>query len=483
MKLFLFFNFKKTINMNRLKFLLATFVIAAMTLGIYSCDKDEVITLNKGTSKLQSRTTLPTVINGMLHFDTYSEFEDYIQELQELEQDTNHVQLAYQQLGVDLSQELLPNLTFFPVSLRMEQQMPGFTSARKMEENLINAALDVGDTSVFSIISEPYLKSALNMNHSVHIGTRIFKFYENEGLLIILNNDWDKFNTLVSKAADQIISGPNVVFTNRDYSTWEEIYEYDTNGLISGEKDFDGPTVTVAEAPSACDFSDALRKTDLGNGKIRIELPSNDYDIYEWTFEDGSKAFGNPLIIDCSQRTSGMVRLDVWLYDSTVPAGKRRICTGWMQYTCKCGERKSIEKRYQSLNAGGSGKAVRIEASLWVRAGQIGCRSNLYARGAFGIWYPMNWVHTTNGVCVDIQGSIKREQGSGINKECITVNIPLTTKCLQNGQSNASISQTLTQTGEIFHHAGQLNSGQRARLKTGGTWFGFGEDVPRLVLD
>lgn len=47
----------------------------------------------------------------MLHFNTYADFEGYIENLEELENDTNQVIAAYTQLGVDLTQKFLPNLT------------------------------------------------------------------------------------------------------------------------------------------------------------------------------------------------------------------------------------------------------------------------------------------------------------------------------------------------------------------------------------
>ncbi len=134
-------------------------------------------------------------------------------------------------------------------------------------------------------------------------------------------------------------------------------------------------------------------------------------------------------------------------------------------------------------NAGGSGKWVRIDALIWVKAGEIGCSSKLFGKNFLGIVFPLNFLHTTTGVCVDIRGNIKRETITGNVQQCSIVPIPLTTKCLTPGQSNASIEQKLPQQGNIFREAGKLSSGHKARLKVGGTFFGFGEDVARLILD
>jgi len=51
------------------------------------------------------------------------------------------------------------------------------------------------------------------------------------------------------------------------------------------------------------------------------------------------------------------------------------------------------------------------------------------------------------------------------------------------GSPNGSWQNIITQTGKNFIDPGKLSSGHRLRLKTGGTFFGFGVDKPRLVLN
>lgn len=147
--------------MTKSKVLLSIVMGLAILILVSSCLKeDSKIGQN---SSLELRNTVPYVINGMLHFDNYSDFELYIQNLEELENDSNQVKMAYAHLGVDLTQEFLPNLTDHPVALRMEQQMSGFVSARKAEETIINNALNNGDNSVFSIVSDPFLKKCFKL--------------------------------------------------------------------------------------------------------------------------------------------------------------------------------------------------------------------------------------------------------------------------------------------------------------------------------
>lgn len=129
-------------------------------------------------------------------------------------------------------------------------------------------------------------------------------------------------------------------------------------------------------------------------------------------------------------------------------------------------------------NAGGSGKKIRIEAVIWVKDGEIGCRSKHFGKGWVG-WVPLNYIYNTTGIFANITGSFKREVSPG---NCIIVNQPFNEK-QHPGGNNASWQNIIPQPGKNFVDPGKLSSGHRIRLKTGGTFFGFGEDRPRLVLD
>jgi len=257
--------------MNRLKFLTATFVVIAITLGIYSCAKDEVISDQRTFFSVESRTALPSVINGMLHFDTYTDFQTYIANLEELENDTNQVQTAYIQLGVDLNQEFLPNLTDHPVALVIEQQLTGFTSARKAEETTINNALNIGVDTIFSIVSDPYFKSAVNVDSSVHIGTRIFKFFNNGGVVIVLNNNWNMYQSIKSMAYENVVSSNDVFVSNDDKVNWSDIYYFNSNGNISDEKEYTGSDDNVQYHPACILDTTKIIITNLNNGTVRLE--------------------------------------------------------------------------------------------------------------------------------------------------------------------------------------------------------------------
>jgi hypothetical protein len=452
--------------------------ILILHVGFNSCTKDAARDLHLDDRlRLQSRSSNLSVINGMLSFDNYSDFVDFYTDIEARSSDTSEIIDAFTFLNVDLSQELLPNLTFYPVALVEEMGIAGFSSARKLEEDFLNNALNNGDETVLYHIAEPYLKSALNQDYSVHIGTRIFKFFEHDGIVLVLNNDWTLYNAIKHQGFEQISDHINLLVISRDFSLWSDIYELDVNGRPTNEKIFVKPEIEISESPRACDFSNSIRITDLGDGRIRLSLiHTRPNEFYEWTLPDGTIIHGNPLFIDCNQVGGGWVQLDAYVDCPPCPSGRIRKCTGRIEIICRCPARRSKRERYQNLNA--AGRTLRIEASLWVRPNQVGCESRLFARGAFGIWFPMNWVHNTNGVCVDIEGVIKRE----VNNQCIDVTVPFTQNCLPSGSSNAGIDLTIPQAGNTFRNPDKLSSAHRVKFHDS-PWFGFGADVPRLVLD
>ncbi|MCZ2102323.1 MAG: hypothetical protein LC107_12405 [Chitinophagales bacterium] len=128
----------------------------------------------------------------MLSFASMQDFDDFVEDLKSQEQDSSAVIDAFIALGIDTSVEQTINITDYPVCKLMENSFPGFISARRIEEDAINADLNTGGDA-FSIIEDAYLKTALNADMSVHIGTRIFRFFDNGGLVIVLNNDWTAY--------------------------------------------------------------------------------------------------------------------------------------------------------------------------------------------------------------------------------------------------------------------------------------------------
>jgi hypothetical protein len=293
----------------------------------------------------------------------------------------------------------------------------------------------------------------------------------------VLNNNWTAYNIIKNTPFSSIISSSDIYISTRDPSSWGDIYNFNSNGELLTEKELglvSGDT-NVSESPLACLIdSNAIRVTVLNNGQMRIELINGNWDTYTWTFSNNAQTFtGNPIIVPCVG--FGRVFLSVYKKDGPV-----YYCQGSKSYVCNCGVKKEKNQTFDWTNAGGSGKRIRIDATIWVKDGEIGCRSKHFGRNIIGIWVPLNLIYNTTGVCANITGSFVREVSLG---NCTTINVPFNEKCLPNGASNGSVENKISQPGKNFVDPGKLSSGHRIRLKTGGTFFGFGVDRPRLVLD
>ncbi|HRO09808.1 MAG TPA: hypothetical protein PK047_13155, partial [Saprospiraceae bacterium] len=76
-------------------------VLVGFLVLILSCNKDESQNANLQQT-LQTRTSTPSTINGMLSFPTYQDFENYVTNLKNQEQDSTTVRNAFISLGIDL---------------------------------------------------------------------------------------------------------------------------------------------------------------------------------------------------------------------------------------------------------------------------------------------------------------------------------------------------------------------------------------------
>jgi hypothetical protein len=241
------------------------------------------------------------------------------------------------------------------------------------------------------------------------------------------------------------------------------------DGNLLTEKIFTNPVFVISGDIPPCDHIKFTTVTFLDNGQIRFEA-NYPFDLYQWTFSDGSTATGKVVIKSFTQ--DGSVNLIVSVNDPTSPSGKRIICQVNIWFTIKsCGEKRT---RNRELIRTINGQTWRIQASIWVRSGEVGCEMSYRKKGFLGRWWPAS----NRGVCTDLSGTYKRELA---NKSCIDVSAN-GIECLGNGTFPTSISVKIPDVDKIFREPNMLSSGHR--LNVNGTWFGFGlNGVPRLILD
>lgn len=468
--------------MKSLKIMFLLVAAVAMS-AVVSCTKDYSKPEAVGSSEnVEMRFSAPQNVGGMLHFASQSDFWDYVSNLRILEQDASIVLSAYAHLGIETNTESISseaeakqyvrNYTQHPVCLKYERDAQNFVSARQIEEDEINARLAEGDDHVPTLIPDPYLKSALNADYSVRIGSRILKFYDNGGVLIILDGDPATFEATKQLPFESLSSSGQVLVTSRAQIGWDKFYDIGTDGKIGDEKPYEVPHVSVPENVLACDIpSSSIIVTPLANGMVRLEIASAGYDVYEWVFGNGFVAQGNPIMVNCQNLGSAAptVTLSLYMLSPGAPTGRILRCRGTATFQCGCGQWK---RREQELVRTINGQTWRIRAAIWVEPGQAGCSMN-YLRRRFGIWMP--W--TNRGVKTDLMGIYKRELP---NRSCINVNANQMT-ALGNGTFPTTISAIQTDVPTVFRVPNLLNSGHVMNVQ--GTWWGFGITVPRLVLN
>ena len=481
----------------------------------------------------------PTVVNGILTFPSYKDAKDYAKSLEASEQDHAQLNSAYAQLGIDASGETFPNLTDHPVCLMAEQSL-GHTSARKIEENTINALLNQGDDNVFSIVHDPYWKTLLNADQAVRMGNRIYKYYDNGGIAIVLNNDLALFDAIKQKKFDELEAAFNLVVTDELQENWGDFFTLDTEGNVVSEK-------PMHKLRFGVDL-DASGNKSVRNISLVEPATANSTVTFEWKYANGSSFVGrNPnkafaaneaLILtvgngagttDVTEATVLTCYVDNFTitnmgnnsrqfslpgynpttseynigwefsdgqtgtggsvtksfapgsYTATCKAYRKTNGTLACQFTkpfeIKCGNKKQRDKTRIFDNYGGCGQKWKLDCSLWVENGEVG--SSMKYRRRVGI----AWVIWTNqGVCTDVAGKYKREVTSP-SYSCSdkTANKE---KCLGNGTFPTSISATIPEINTVFAKENNnfLNSGHK--IKVNGVWFGLGVDAePRLVLD
>ena len=466
----------------------------------------------------------------MLHFESFGELSAFTTSLESKEADIAQLSSAYTALGINVNAETLPNLTDHPVCLTTETAIGSYTSARKAEEAVINAALDQGDDNINSIIIRPYWKTALNADRAVHIGQRIYKYYDHGGMAIVLNDDWMLYDAIKALPFESLRQSYNLIVTSDARNDWDKYFTFNADGSINAAKQIflprfmavqaadgkrgivnislveskagaatftwtysnnttsvgqnptmtigqnEGLTVTInngsgttttltgAEAILICS-TDNFTITNLTPNQIRFELPgynatTSPYNI-KWVFSDGSTSTSNPVVKTFSSNGTATCQL-FWKHNGQLG------CQFTKSFFVNCGDKKGVN---QTIIRTVSGQKWKLDCSIWVQSGEVGCKTKYLKRVGF-LWLPAN----NQGACSDISGTYRRQVDG-----CTTV-FGSGSKCLGNGTFPTSVSFTIPEINNVFVDPGNLSSGHK--IQVSGTWFGLGVGgVPRLVLN
>ena len=209
-----------------------------------NCSKsNEDLQVTKSNSTLASgregsidpfNTTKVRLNQGMLDFDNYRTYKEIYQNLRAIAKNPEAEQNAYQQLGYVTDSDVESNITDQPVLEKFEKQL-NYVSARKVEENeFFNFLRQGGDPANFkgSFLYNTFLKSLLNQNNEVKIGSRIFKYIDDTKVVIIFNSDFSALQTVRNTPVVELHDSYNVHIW-RKYAENEsefELFERDAEG-------------------------------------------------------------------------------------------------------------------------------------------------------------------------------------------------------------------------------------------------------------
>lgn len=527
--------FTKATNKNVLTdIILSLFIFVCFT----GCKKDlsqEPDSPFSNTIQNRSEESNPTVTHQMLHFNSFADMSAFIQVLKTREADTAQVRIAYTALGINVNAETFPNLTDYPICLRTEQAIGGYLSARKSEETVINTALDNGDDNINSIVIFPFWKTVLNSDYSINIGNRIYKYYDNGGIAIILNNDWTLYNTIKAQTFESLNESFNLIVTSDAREGWDKYFTFNNDESINTEKSIFMPNFT---ATNTTDGKLAISNNSLVETTIGVAT-------FKWIYSDNTTSFGqNPnrtftstealkLIIDNGTGTkdtltdianilacttnyftitylaNNQIRFELPGYNTSDPNNQYTLkwefsdgqtsitnptlntfsapgnatcklfrkndgtlaCYTTKPYTAKCGEKKSAGQTRQYTQCG---QKWKLDGSIWVQTGEVGCKVK-YLKKVLFFWLPAS----NQGACTNLSGTYIREVYNP-NQNCIDITAT-GSYCLGNGTFPTSISYTIPEVPNVFNKPGQLSAG--LGIKVCGVWIGWGYGgFPRLVL-
>ncbi len=528
---------QQALNKAKIKIAFSGILCCIFFSAVLTSCKKELEQNQDGLTIAQDRSEVtPTITHGMLHFNSFADLTSFTQSLQNKEADTAQVRSAYLALGVDVNAEYLPNLTDYPICLLKEQAIGGYTSARKAEEIIINAALDNGDDNINSIVVFPFWKTALNTDRAVHIGNRIYKYYDNGGVSIVLNNDWTLYDAIKAQSFESLRESFNLIVTSDAREGWDHYFTFNTDQSINAEKAVFMPRFVVGTATGG----------NLSITNVSLVETQAGANTYRWIYSDNTTSTGhNPartiapneaftLIIDNGMGTkdtltgteiilacsvdnftitylsNGQIRFELpgynpvtseyilkWEFSdgSTSTANpvvktftsngtatcqlfrksdNSLACQFTKPFTIKCGDKNVVSQTFE-FDQGN--QRWKLDGSIWVQTSQVGCKVKyLRWRGAILKWQPAY----NQGACANLSGIYVREVNTPTGRSCNDITAG-GSYCLGEGTFPTSVAHIITEVPNVFRKPEQLSAG--LGIKVNGTWRGWGyAGKPRLVL-
>ncbi|MGB4973356.1 MAG: hypothetical protein WBO32_11900 [Cyclobacteriaceae bacterium] len=371
------------------------------------------------------------------------------------------------------------------------------------------------------------------------MGNRIYKYYDNGGVAIVLNNDLTLYDEIKTKKFEELEAAFNLVITDESQDGWGDFFVLDTDGTVISEKpifklrfatdlDANGEksvrnislvepatatgsvtfewkyangssfvgktpnktfsaneslilsvgngagTIDVTEATVLACSVENFTITYMGGNSVKFELPgynqtTSPYNIL-WEFSNGQTATGSPVTKSFTSSGTATCKA-VRKSDGTL------MCQFTKPFQLKCGDKKTISTTNIFDNVNGTNQKWKLDCSLWVKSGEVGCKVK-YLKRVLLAWVPGN----NEGSHVDIAGKYKRETTTP-SYSCSDITASGSHN-LGSGIYPTSVSFTIPEVNTVFkkNDNNLLNSGHS--IKVNGAWIGPGiGSTPRLILN
>lgn len=226
--------------------------------------------------------SIPTVSDSILTFTSFQHLWDFIDYLKTQESDTAVVNTAFTKLNINTNSTEGGNYTDHPVCLKFEYDQ-GYVSKRRIEEDYVISQLNSGDDVINSIVGNPYWKSVLNKYGALRIDNRIYRFFDDGGIVIIANNDLFTYAKIKNLPFESISERYNLRKSSEERENWSKFYNLSTDGQISSLKKVKDVKINAL---------------NIGSGKFQV-LNCSFYEsssvVFEWVYPNGTTSTGlNP---------------------------------------------------------------------------------------------------------------------------------------------------------------------------------------------
>jgi len=242
-----------------------------------------------------------------LHFRDISSIRSITDQLQFENNDQQERTRHYQTLGLENVNVEEHRITDYPGS-QVFEEANSFQSMRKIEELSIFENLNNGG-DINSIIAKPELKTVLNWQGVVKIGTRYFKYFDSGRLIVIGNNDVEKLNEIINLGEFDFIEDKNL--RKLEDSDYDNLFDTSVEPaetkylkeirlkhiyLENGQIKLENVSFVEFQSGNNPEFSFDINGESFTESEFETEI-FNDGDVVSVNVTDGDEVFQEDVVV------------------------------------------------------------------------------------------------------------------------------------------------------------------------------------------